>query len=569
MQIAPEMIAQTRRAQRLARLRSYYESTQYKGRPDFWTGLKANGETVPLQERAPAIIYKLPKACVNQATRFTFGEGRFPTIKIGEVKPDRAIAPGATLSKTEAASLQALVAEFVEQARLKTRCRTLMRHGLTVGTAVVVLGIRQGRFEIETPHAEHCEPTFRPDDPTSLQALVWCYQFCKLVKNEKTGVIEERPFLFRRDITEAEYVVYRDTPVISGETSRFERDEAATVRHDLGFCPARWIKNLADEHAGDIDGCSLYGEAELPEFDALNFALSQRHRGIKYWGIPQPWESGVDDGDGPAPVGRGAAPSPREPVTHDPYTSPAWAPQPASRIRTSAARPQAPDQVWSFRNKDVKLGLLETTGAAFDAATKHVLDLRSRLIETLNVVFFDPKDAGTGEISGKALALLHAPLLALVDELRDCWWPEGLGAIVQLAMRMVATLGHRGTILLPGVAEVATILQRFLVPLGSGVVWIPPPMQPVWGAYFSPSAAETETSVQTATEAKTAGHITKRTAAAYVAADFGVQDVDAELAAVDVETDEEPMPPTERGPAAEQPKPEDGPKEPEPPKEDT
>ena len=42
----------------------------------------------------------------------------------------------------------------------------------------------------------------------------------------------------------------------------------------------------------------------LDEFDALNFSLSQRHRGIRYFVTPQAYETNVDENEMPTDVGR-------------------------------------------------------------------------------------------------------------------------------------------------------------------------------------------------------------------------------------------------------------------------
>lgn len=516
--VPAELIETTSRARRLARLRAYYEGHQHDGKPDFWTGQKGNGERVPVRERRPCVIYKLPRAAVNQATAFTFGEGRFPRIQVKPVDADGSAADGLTVTEDEARALEVLLAEVVEQARLRPGMRTMLRGGLSVGTGITILSLRAGRFQAEFPRAEHCWPTFRADDPTEVERLVWCYRFNKLVTNRK-GELEERPHFFRRDITTDEHVVYDDAPIEEGKRVEWRRDEEKTRAHGLGFAPVKWCRNLAEEFAGDIDGCSLFEGLE-GEFDALDLALSQRHRGINYWGAPQPWESGVGRDDGPATAARTALPE--RPRRDDGYS-------PASE--TDPARAVAVDEIWKYENDKAKVGLLETTGAAFEAATKHVNDVRGRALETMQVVLHDPATVtGKGELTGKALALLYAPLLSLVDELRDCWWPCGLRAVLEMALRMLAVLGAKARVFLPKASEVATLLQRFLVTIEGRVVWTPPPMVAIWGNYFSPANAEIEAAVRTARSAKDGGLIARRTAASYVASDFGVADVEAELA---------------------------------------
>jgi hypothetical protein len=520
--VKPEQIGQTPRYRRLSRLRAYYDGTQYRGMPDFWTGEKGNGEVVPLRERAPCIIYPLPRAAVNQATRFCFGEGRFPAIKIDPVEGSEAIG-GLALSEDEAEVLERVAAAIIDQAKLRGGQRMALRGGLSVGTSVAILKVRGGHFELEFPHAEDCWPTFKVGSCSEVESLEWCYQFQKLVTQED-GTLVELPHYFRRTITATEYIVWEDCPVERGKEPKWVRDEEQTVAHGLGFCPVVWTKNLAEEFGGDIDGVSIYG-GELDEFDALNLALSQRHRGINYWGCPQPWETGVADGTGPAAAARTAHSRTPKDNERTGYTS------------TGGGRPArkaSVDTVWTYADEKAKVGLLETTGAAFEAATKHVLDIRSRVLEAIDVILLDPTTvAGKGDVSAKALALMYAPMLGLVDELRDCWWPDGLGAILAMAFRMLAKV--EGMVLIPMADKAKAILARFEIDVEGERTWTPPKMKPVWGAYFSPSGEETKTAVETAAMAKEKGLVTAEAALRFVADDFGIEDIDGEVEQVEAD----------------------------------
>jgi hypothetical protein len=545
--VPAEKIETTPRARALSRLRAYYEGTQYAGRPDFWTGKRSDGTVVPVRERAPCVVYPLPKAVVNQATRFTFGEGRFPRVCVEPIKADAAPGPGFVLSKEEAAAIEAVLAGVIEMARLRPGMRTWLRGGLTVSSGPAILSLRNGRFCAEYPRSEHCWPTFSEDDPSELESLTWCFRFNKLV--EERGELVERPHFFRRDVTTTDHVVFDDAPIETGKAVSWRVNETASTSHRFGFCPARWCRNLAEEFAGGMDGVAIYEGLE-DEFDALNLALSQRHRGINYWGSPQPWESGVAKDDGPAPAARtGATARPRK--GEDSYAHASGGGE--------SARAVAVDEIWTYENPEAQVGLLETTGKAFESATLHVNDIRGRILEAVSVVLHDPEAIGKGEISGKAIALLFAPLLGLVDDLHDCWWPWGLRALLELALRMIAVKGLTETIFLPRVGEVAKILQRFRLPVDGRELWVPPPLTPIWGRPFSPSEAEVKTSVEIATAAKDAGLITNKTAAGYVADDFGVQDVEAELEEAEEESLEAAEHALEQAEAAAKAKPPEGP----------
>jgi hypothetical protein len=512
---APERIAATRRSQEIARLRHYYLGTQYDGRPDWFTGKGKGGEVVPLRERKPCIVYPLPKAACNQATRFTFGEGRFPQIAVPETDSDDATT---TVSGDEGKVLTKYLANVIESARLKSAMRRLLRVGLSQRTAVAVLGVRRGRFTVDMPRPQDCFPRFIDDDPEGdVASMVWCYAFEKEVERGQAIVTETH--LFRRDYTETEIVFYQDALVVPGKAVEWVRDETRTTPHELGFCPVLWIRNLPAEDCQDIDGMALFEGLE-DEFDALNFALSQRHRGIVYFGTPQAYETGVGEDEQPGAVAR------TERAAKTTTDARAAAKDPYQKAAGGAARKTAPDQIWSYRSSDAKPGIIETTGVAFEVASKHVLDVRARILEAIDVVLLDPMTvAGKGELSAKALAMMYAPLLALVDELRDCWWSTGLARLLSMVLRITVALGGRG-ILVPQAGAVAKLCSRFLVAFEGVTLWVPPKMLPSWGSYFSPTNAEVGELVAATCAAKEGGLIKDATARRNVAGCFGEGETD-------------------------------------------
>jgi hypothetical protein len=536
--VAPQYFAETERYRVIAKLCAYYDGTQYRDRPDFWTGRKvggSSGKPVPLRERAPCVVYPLPKAAVQQAVRYTFGEGKYPTVKCEPAEANAAVA-GLALSKDDAADVTSYISELTEQCGLRPTMRTLLRHGLSAKTAVAMLAVREGKFAIDLAFAKDCYPKFKKDDPSSdVESLVWCYRFTKMVP-AKDGKPEYKDHYFRRDLTADAVIVYDDTLVEeNGKTPHFVVNTELSKAHGLGFCPVVWIRNMAEQCSGDIDGISIYADLE-DEFDALNFALSQRHRGIVIFGVPQPWETGVEEGDGPGQTGRQAYPTVQD-AAGNTYSGPTAPPY--GGVEAVPARPTGPDQMWSYGGRDVKLGLLETTGKAFQAATEHVVDIRSRLLEAMSVVLVDTtKLAGHGAMSAKFLAMVFQDLFSLVDDLRPAWWQHGLARILSMMLRMTAVLGG-DRILLPGAKQVADIMSRRSVNFEGETVWVPPKLVPIWGDYMSPSNDEIKVGVDAAAKAREAKILPQAAGTAFVASYFGIDDVDEAVKDLEKEADQE------------------------------
>lgn len=529
-QIKPEHFAELPRYAALQKHRKYFTSKQYEGKPDFFTGLKAGtAEIVPLRERKPCIIYPLPKNSAAQVVRFTFGESRFPAVSIEEVTEENAVT-NERLSKEEAEKLEKFVAELIDRCHLKPGIRRVMRPGLAVGTACVFYKVLDGKLCLDMANAEDVLPEFRDNIPGSdVVRATWAYQYEEAVPNA-LGVPEAKRFWFRQDFDAVAFTEYARVEVKPNETPAWT--VSREVKHGFGFCPVRWIRNVHDADSRDIDGVSLF-EGLHDEFDSLNFALSQRHRGINFWGVPQPWVTGVEEDDGPPADGRRAGPAG--------YSAANQAPQ-YGRVLGSDGRPAikvAPDNQWQYRGVDTKVGLLETTGKAFEAATAHVDDIRSRLLEAMSVVLVNISDiAGrtqAGQMSAKFLELAYEPLLALVDEMRHTWWPHGLQAILGDMLRIVTALKGEG-VWIPGAKNAASLLERFFIRGTDGAAyWMPPKMTPQWGDYFAAGPEEITSAIAAAQTAKEAGLVPADDAAKYVLPYFGREDVNEALEELETE----------------------------------
>lgn len=526
--IAPEFHHLSSRYRALDMAQRYYESKQYEHKPDWYEGReRSTGAEVPLRERAPCVIEPLPRSAVNQAVRFAVGEGKFPELKVAEVEPEDAIAPSLAISKDDAQMLSRALAHLIRVGRLKPAVMRAMRRGLSSGTAVLVLSVKNGRISVEHPHARDCIPTFENNDPDQpVVAMTWVYQY-DAEEPDKDGRPTCRRRFFRRDYTESEIIEYQPVDADFGKAIKWE--VASTSPHKLGFCPVIWVRNLPEDGCDSIDGVSLYAGL-YPQLDALNFSVSQRHMGLETLGVPQPYVTGNEDNDGPAATGRSATPDPANAlakVPRDPYSG--------SRRATRDAIRWGSKYLWRWRSKDAQFGLVETTGKAFEVASKHVAEIRARLLQAMSVVLMDANESvGKGDMSAKALALLFAPLLALVDELREHWWCHCIEPLLTMSLRIVGAVGAE-RMSLPIGNRIAPILRGRMMRFEGEERdrWVPPEITPLWGAYFSPSAAEIDTWTRAVSAAKGESLISHETAVRAVAADFGVSDVEAELEAMD------------------------------------
>ncbi len=498
------LVSELPRYKKLAKLRAYYAGTQYDGLADFFTGIKPGGksEIVPLAERAPCVVYPLGKNATNQVTRFMFGATTFPTLEIEEESEDDGHE-----------ELEDILRKFVVYEKVRPALTKLARKAISQGTGVLILGVRKGRFVYESPDALDCIPTFVDDNPAlPVTQLEWAFQHDVTTYDEKAKRLVTTRMWFRRTYTTTEIVDY--APVEAKPGVEPEWKESKRALHGLKFCPVLWVRNCAS--GSELDGHSLYGEM-LNEINALNFALSQRHKGIRFFGVPQPYETGVEDDDGPDAEGRTA-----------------YAMQPEAPLGRVAekARKIAPDEIWSYRGTGVTVGVFETNGAAFKAATDHVNDIRQRTIESMSVVLAGVQDAigqGGGDVSARLLKLLYTPLLSLVAEYQDETWGDVIVALLTMMLATMRELGAKrmGFKDAPKLVAWFEGLDRTFDDGSTDTMPLPVTLQ--WGDPFPPNNEDVQVSVTAAGDAVQNGLISQETGAKFVSRLFGVVDVEGEL----------------------------------------
>lgn len=513
----PELLSKTARACEIDILDRIYDGRQYEGRPNWWTGKRGPQDSTeaPIQERKPCVIYKLPKAAVQQVVRFLFGDKRFPSIALESTEETDSVYP--RLSEEEVDTVNTWIADLIEHANLQPNMRAIANRAIACRTAVVVLEVDRGEFRVTLPKPQHCWAKFEQDDPTKeVERLLWVYEFDKQIADE-SGRPTTKRHLFRREWDKQAVYIYEDAELKLDGTVEWPTPRVEP--HGLSFCPVLWIRNEA-EYAQGIDGNSLYQDMG-EEFEALDMVLSRRHQGIVHLGSPQLVETSEQLDKGPDATGK----------TVDPVAAYATKHGTVNHSAGRTARRTGPEYVWVYEGKNVSVSLLETSGKAFEVGTLHVNDIRSRILETMGVVLTSMADTISrvtvgGEMSARFLALAHAPLLALVQEYRHTWWPHGLRRVLSMLMRMTAELAGSGqTLTIPNTAKAAPILARFQGPDG----WITPRMKPSWGRFFEPSSSELKTSVDAAVAARDGRVIANRTAVEHAAHEFGVDDVEVEI----------------------------------------
>ena len=537
----------TYRYQQMEVLERYFENRQHEGKPEWWD----TSQNVPLQERAPCVCSHLATAIVNEVVDFTLGERKFPAISFtSHDQPRRVASVDLALSPEEAKQLTALWNEISKQLMFRSQWRKAMRRACAIRTSAVVYALRRGMLCMELLDAKYCDPTFLDESRDELASVD--IQWLEHTQEPKpNGDLEDCWYYRRRLIDQYRDVMYVPIKVTFESHPNdlvWQEDPTQTVDHELGICPVQWLPNLPDgDRSHEHDGRSLY-ETILAEIDEIDASLSIRQTGVVAQGTAQPYETGVTPGEGPNPTGR-------QPITRQFGDTTVVVGANPNTGSGGGARKRSPLEVWTYSGPEAKVGFLEVSGEAAKMVTDHIVDLRSHLLRAVRVVLVDTSEIrGGADMSAKLLALMHAPLLALVDDERDCWGELHMKQGINLIFRMLtAAVAMGATILLPGLEEALPILGRQVVmydeplPDGQSVsceMWMPLDVQLGWGPHFAPTPKDIESDLKVAKEARAHGEdgkeplVTQRTAMGNIVRHFGNVDVDDELADLETEAAE-------------------------------
>lgn len=491
---------------RLNTFESWYLGTQYDGRPSFWSS------EVPLRQRAPVVQSQFVRSSISRLANLVFGDRTFPRLKVEDS------GYRMKLDSRDAKALQALVDELCETISLSKRMREVLTEGLKCGTACILVGLVGGRPTLRLLPAKWCTPTFHPDG--SVQQVV--------VEFKLPDDADPNKWLcHRREITETYDRVYVPVPVRRNEDPKW--GDYKEIPHN--GCPVVWVKNEAEACCtpDQVDGHPLVEGLE-DEVEALDMELSQLYRNALYNGDPQMVQIGVEGQAplsapmGPADQGGGGGFSFFNSVV------PNWAKGFMGGGGSSGdVTKKAPGKLWKLpAGGDAKL--VESDGSGAEIIKGAIKELRRTLTDSVGVVLFDSEALGSGDISGRTLALMHAPMLDKADNLR-VEYGEALRAVLNAFLRLLSgILPTSQGVLLRTYDDAVPALNRLY---GEDAKtkeprWVGARISLRWGDYFEPSAQDRQVAVTTAMAACGGKPVlTRHAAVASVASMFGVQDVNS------------------------------------------
>lgn len=331
----------------------------------------------------------------------------------------------------------------------------------TQGSAFLRFRVSQNKFLFEVFEAQYCYPVL--DEAGDIDSIVIKYTYKdEIDKKEKWAKIE---------LTKNVDILYNNPEFKENSEPDFE--EIDRVEHNLGFVQGEWIRTL--EQPQKIDGVSLVADV-LCFVDELNYKLSQCSQAIKYNIDPQLVLRGLNEDEI------------------------------SSLIKSSA-------KGWNL-GREGEASFLESNLSSVTTAIEFVDKVKTNIMQITRILLMDPEKINAQAMSGRALEIMHAPLVELIDELR----PQQEKHLVNLLLKM------------------AVVNMSLATQLGQSPISIPPGYTPQsfdmlieWPAVFPQTIVDLGEKLRVAQTAASAQIISRETLTRWLAKDFGIEDIELEL----------------------------------------
>ncbi len=343
----------------------------------------------------------------------------------------------------------------------------------SVGSVAILLRVLRGRVFCQVLQSLFLTPEWDAEEPDTLARVT---ERRKVPGAELAArgydIADPRAEYWFVRVWDAEWERWFVPTPAAGPAPR-EIDAARSVRHGLGFVPMVWVRNLPG--GDDIDGACTFAAAIETGIE-IDYQLSQAGRGLKYSSDPLLLirEPAATDGE----IVRGAG-----------------------------------NALVVSEKGDAKL--LEIGGTASGAVLDYVRLLREFALEGVHGNRASAERLAAPQ-SGRALELMNLGLIWLADNLRVSYG----GALLQIARMIVAAsqtfpLRTRADMVGPMQAGAAIRLR--------------------WPNWYPADAADRRQDAATLATLAGAGQISRETAVKFIAQDYGIADVGAELARIAAE----------------------------------
>ena len=419
-------------------------------------------EYIKLRERRPSVRYGLCKLVVDDSVALLFSEGHFPKLDCGDDEKTRS-------------ALQRIIKE--------TTLNEVMIDAATrgsVGSVCILFRVLSSRIFLDVMETTYLTPTWNPETPDTLMKVTERYK----VKGH--GLVAagyaisaddlNKPFWFQREWDNAAETWFLPLAVDDPKQKIPSVDQQKTVKHQLGFVPMAWVKNLPG--GDEIDGSCTFPNEAIDTGIEIDYQLSQAGRGLKYSSDPTLLIKEPSFSDG-------------------------------TMVRSAS------NAITVDKDGDAKL--LEINGTAVEAVINYVRVLRELAVENMHGNRANADKISAAQ-SGRAMELMNQGLIWLADRLRISY---GEGALLSL-LNMIIIASNKMSLVYKDGSSVGKLEQKTAIVLR-------------WPAWYQPTASDLQATATTLHLLVDSGILSRETAVKTIAAQYDIEDVEAELALIKAE----------------------------------
>lgn len=375
-----------------------------------------------------------------------------------------------TLLIEEDPDTQLFLGLVVKHANLPANLLEPVRRMLNAGGGLVRFYVVDGATKVESYLSKYCYPKFNASGELSSVRIQYVY--CDPHDRDEKGKAKEK--WYRLDLGPESDVLFDNPPY--HENSEPEFTPVSTAKHGLGYVQGEWFRTGENKHSPD--GPSLI-EDIMSFIDEINYSLSQSSQAVGYNQDPQMTIKGMDTD------------------------------QLDELVRSA-------QKAWNM-GRDGEATFVESTLNGVDKA-KDLRDVvKLGIQDVTRVLMLDPEKFAQHAQSGKAMEQLHGPLVELINEVRP--WVEK--SIVNLTMKIAVTL----LLLREQGVEIGMTLPEGWAPKSFNVTAQWPPIFPM-------TITDLKEKVGVAVAASSANLIARETGTRWLAKDFNIEDIEAEIAKI-------------------------------------
>lgn len=448
------------RSRVLDSVEKYVENTQYDHLAP-WQECQSPEEYVKIRSRKPSVIFPFAKVYQDRLSAKLVGASTFPKFDIQD-DPDATYFLGLVRR-----------ASFFDAKMLD-----VAKNFITYTSCFARFQLVNGSPKIEVYNSNYCYPKFDAEGELEEVEIKYIYETDEI--NPSSGKMICK--WFKLVVSKTTDTLFDNPEFDENSQSEPEFQVVSSVDHSLGFVQGEWFR--FGENTYDVDGTTNPTIYEIRDFiDAINYNLSQSDSATAYGLDPQLVLSGLDESE-------------------------------VDELIKSSTK------AWLLGRPENKAEFLEVAGSGVKTAAETEARLMKKAADAARVVFLDPEKMVASAQSGKAMEVMHAPMVEMINELRP-WFEKGMINLLQKITATMVLLNQMG-------ADLALEMPKAWEPLSLDIICKWPPIFPL-------TIQDMQQIVSIALQASNGNIIARDTAAKWIQSqgvDFGVEDWEQETAKI-------------------------------------